>query len=787
MGAKKARNVIGFRYLMGVHMGLCRGPIDALTEIRVGDITAWPRAKISQTGGGTTTTVSDSEGTLIVDYTPPTYADVPLPDPVEVSSTIDIDAPELFGGDTKEGGIVGTCAVMMGEATQGQNADLVDMLKDSLVGAFRGVATLFYNGQVACNNPYPKSWKFRVRRAIQGWDGDTFYPEAAVIIHTVTAPSETKGEPDVDHYIHSMNAVHIIYECLTNREWGRGLPREMLDTQSFVYAADVAYCEYMGLCIPWTRQDTVEAFTQRIVDHLGAVIYPSKETGLLKIRLIRDDYNVGSLSTYSTDNGLLEIREDEQSSPETLINEVIVSYVDPIARGKAQTRVQNIGVMQAVGAINSKTVDYLGIPTRSLANRVAQRDLRIHSAVLRRFTLRMNRQAWKLAPGDIFRLSDTRRGISSIVVRVGAAEESEDGSISMTVVQDVFGLPASSYVGVPPNVVTIVTRPAVAQFSAINEVSYWDLVRRLPSTYLDGIEPTETYVYLMGAKPLTGLSPNYAVATGTPTTEMLIRGTGSWTAAGALTANMSAGQVNLFVAIGSLPASIPVGTPGQVDNEVIRIDAYNYTTGEVTISRGCLDTLPVSHNVGAAFWVLETGFGPDGTRYTQSEVVLGKVLTNTSNGQLHISLATQVSVTTVARHIRPYPPAKVKIDGGVFASATLAIPGFTVTWVHRNRITQNDVLFHQQNSSVTPEVGTTYTIKVRLQLDNTIVRTVTGLTGETWTYSPGDWATDGSPELIYVDLYSVRSGWDSWQSYHIPLQVKSLGWGMNWGNNWGGS
>ena len=33
--------VAGYRYLFGIHMGVCRGPIDELVEIRVGDRTAW--------------------------------------------------------------------------------------------------------------------------------------------------------------------------------------------------------------------------------------------------------------------------------------------------------------------------------------------------------------------------------------------------------------------------------------------------------------------------------------------------------------------------------------------------------------------------------------------------------------------------------------------------------------------------------------------------------------------------------------------------------------------------
>lgn len=38
----KGKNVtIGYSYFLGLHMGLCRGTIDSLLEIKVGDRTAW--------------------------------------------------------------------------------------------------------------------------------------------------------------------------------------------------------------------------------------------------------------------------------------------------------------------------------------------------------------------------------------------------------------------------------------------------------------------------------------------------------------------------------------------------------------------------------------------------------------------------------------------------------------------------------------------------------------------------------------------------------------------------
>lgn len=141
---KKKKTTIGYKYYMGLHMGLCRGPLDVLREIRVGDKRAW---------AGNITTSTD----------------------------IQIDQPDLFGGEEQEGGIQGTLAVLMGEATQPRHARLAQML-GGLVSAFRGVATAYFDGMVCAMSPYPKEWSFRVRRITKGWHNDApWYPEKAAI------------------------------------------------------------------------------------------------------------------------------------------------------------------------------------------------------------------------------------------------------------------------------------------------------------------------------------------------------------------------------------------------------------------------------------------------------------------------------------------------------------------------------------------------------------------------------------------------------------------------------
>lgn len=156
MGSSKSVT-IGFKYYMGLFMGLGRGPVDELVEIQVGDKTAWSGSVTS-------------------------------------SQRITINKPGLFGGDKKEGGINGTLDVMMGEPTQVAPSLLASMLGGA-VPAFRGMFTLFFDGQVSAMTPYLKTWKMRQRRAMMGWDGAVWY---AAKVRIILADED-------DNPIHAMN------------------------------------------------------------------------------------------------------------------------------------------------------------------------------------------------------------------------------------------------------------------------------------------------------------------------------------------------------------------------------------------------------------------------------------------------------------------------------------------------------------------------------------------------------------------------------------------------------
>ena len=124
-GSKKV--TVGYKYYLGAHMAICQGPIDSLSRIQVDRKTAWCGEADIQT------------------------------------NFIEINEPFLFGGDGREGGIIGKVDIIFGVDTQPRNLYLQSQLGDD-IPSFRGVFSVVLNQVYVGNNPYLKPWAFRVQR-----------------------------------------------------------------------------------------------------------------------------------------------------------------------------------------------------------------------------------------------------------------------------------------------------------------------------------------------------------------------------------------------------------------------------------------------------------------------------------------------------------------------------------------------------------------------------------------------------------------------------------------------
>lgn len=785
----KKSTTLGYRYLMTLFMGLCRGPVDAIMRIEVGGKVLYPRSEIERINPEFEWYVED--GVAYSVPLEPEYGPAVEQPEILTSTTVEIDAPDLFGGEEQggEGGMIGTLQVMMGEPTQAVNPDLVELFQDELIGAFRGIVTLLYDGVISAYTPFPKPWRYRLRRVYMGWDGPVFYPgTAAIPMHSgVGVTLGPDGNPQWD--IQAMNPAHVIYECMTNRLWGRGLPRELIDENSFVDSANTLFTENFGVCFKWSRQDTVEAFVQIVLDHIGAVLFTSRSTGEVNLRLIRGDYTVSALPVLSHDTGLLAITEDELAMPDSLVNEIIVDYIDPFDGEKRQTRAQNLALINSVGSIVSKSISYPGIPTAALANRVAQRDLKVHSTPLRKMRLEVSRAAWDVVPGDVLVLSDLSRGIEQLVIRVLTTSDKQDSVIELTAVQDVFGLPASSYASQPPATARPPQYPVPARHTAIYEVSYRELVAYVPQEVRDRLEDTDTLVFLVAARPLGLNTVGYTSMVGLVGSPAESGGAASWAPAAVVGTAVTPATTTINVFGADLPSTIPPNTPAYLGEEVVRIDSYDRATGVMTIARGLVDTIPQSHPSGTVLFLATGRVGISTSTYLDGQDVRGFALTRTPEGTLHPSLAVVATRELVGRHYRPYNVGRVRLAGEPFYAVTVLPEGIELTWAYRNRITQEDVLVPHETGTISPEAGTTVTINVLDPSDDSVIRSTTGITGTSWEYTEAMWATDGSPANVIFEVFTVRDGFDAWQHYRVPVTIvdaSSAGWGGDWGGVWGG-
>jgi len=155
MGGSSKTQTVGFRYFMDLLFGLCYGPVDRVRAVIVGDRRAW-------------------DGTQ------------------DENGIVQIDKPELFGGDEREGGIVGDLQVMMGAGDQALPSFASSRLPTPSP-AFRGVLTALYSGQISANNPYIKPFVIQVERITAGWHGGTAWYAAKAPI-----PIDGSGSSSAD-------------------------------------------------------------------------------------------------------------------------------------------------------------------------------------------------------------------------------------------------------------------------------------------------------------------------------------------------------------------------------------------------------------------------------------------------------------------------------------------------------------------------------------------------------------------------------------------------------------
>ncbi|UTC27982.1 putative virion structural protein [Stenotrophomonas phage A1432] len=747
MGSSK-KQTIGYKYHLGMHMILCHGPIDKITQINVDNKKAWSG---SSTGG-----------------------------------QIFINSPTLFGGDEREGGVggynnmgewmgipirqfsAGDVDIEMGRPTQGRNTYLQRML-GLAIPAFRGVVGIVLRRCYLGNNPYLKLWAFRGTRIHVRQDG---------IAQWYDAKAEVLGD---------MNPAHIIREVLTDPDWGMGYPEGDMNEDAFRAAADQLAAEGMGMSILWDKQQQLDDFLAIILRHIDASLYTDRLTGQFVLKLARGGYNVNTLQLLD-ETVISRITDFKRATIDELTNQVSVTFWDKSTGKDNSVTVQDIALAASQGATVGTTVQYPGFTNGTIATRVAARDLKALSTPLATATLYVTRVAANLNIGDVFKLSWAEYGIQSVVFRVTNVELGDLTSnlVKLSVIEDVFSLSDAIYAPPPPSEwVNPIGPPVSVQYRYLTEIPYYFMARSLGDSAAQVLAPTAGYLATAGARPSGGAIAAQILVNETSSTWEQ-RGTMTFCPTATIAAEVRGGEVTdiaitggvdlEFITAGSLAV---LGTG--VDNsnnafEIVQVTALTDTT--VTVRRGMLDTTP-RKSIAAGVRILFLGQGDFleelPTEYASGEYIQVRQLTTTPSGTLPLANAPidAITIASNARQNRPNPPGRLRLttsyQPNTIYEPEVYGPTLTANWAHRDRLQQTGAtLVLQDASSIGPEAGVTYW--VRWFIDNSQVRSQTGVTGLTDAYTP---PAGSGGKLFQVEILAQRAGQDAWRPLYHEFRYRA--------------
>jgi len=767
MGGKSQKMRVA-EYRLSTHFGVCLGPV-RLRGLYFGEKLAW-------------------EG--------------------DISSmeVIDLNKPDLFGGNQKEGGVEGSVFFLPGDETQTIPEELAARLgrtTDTCPG-FRGFASVFMTGNATLvggteivrtaygiplvpgtpgytlpgfvwgyNNPYLKT----------AWVKVTGEPEYTAGV----LPADTAMIGD------DCNPIHIIYDVLVDPNLMGGSAAG-IHTASFIDAAQTLTDEGFGLSMGWFEQDTPESFISEVLDHIQATVYTDPADGLFHIKLLRADYDIATLPEFDESNA--KLTNFQRKSWGETINEIVVSFTNPLNEDKATVSWQDLGNVIAQGAVVSDNRDYYGVRSADLATKLAVRDTQTASAPLATCELEIFRTTNpQIVPGGVIKVSNAALGLYSVIFRIGSVDygKTTDSKIRLTLIEDIFGFRVGAYYAPPETLHTDGATPSEAPFTKTFTMPAF-FIAQFSGAFPD---PDESFAAIL-ATQTDGDTSRYELWSEQTT----LGGTVEY---GNLGERMLTGRSTLVDALDAESESqiefgtATAGTGPEIDGFVLiggdedeqeiaflsEIDSNNVWT----VKRGMLDTTPKAWDAGTEIWFLSSTvqFG-DATALADGQTVNYKVLPKTSLGTLAIDDATAIPVTVSNRPTDPIRPAKVRANGTGFGEIDLiavaeADGDITITWALRNRDMEETTVYGWDDDGLTPPAGVTTTVRIYSASD-VLIATHAGITGESYVLNPYDYA---GKTLIRVNVKAVDAdGNESIQGHDLLIRVGYGGFGLNFGYTFGG-
>lgn len=512
---------------------------------------------------------------------------------------------------------------------------------------------------------------------------------------------------------YSMNLAHVLYQAETDPGMGRE-PLANMDDTSWRAGADWFFANGFGICT--TRDPSSESVADFIerVQKVGACSSTrSLVDGKLYLDIANGIYTLADLPILSDDD-VLDFSE-QPSTLSTATNSVSIKYFDVDAKEDRTTPpAQALDLIDAYGLIHD-VVEYPEIPSSTLALRVAARELIFAATPARAFDLKvMPGVSTALRPMAYVRLQCAKRGIADMVCLVSTKEEGslKSGAIALQLTEDVYSLPQTVNIAIDPGTGTGPVDPVAISIQRAFEAPYVDLAGSLSSADLKSLPVDAAYVEAVAIAPTGGLS--YDMQSQPDGGSYASQATGQWCPSALIVeADDTKTATTFTLASASGMGAVIVGGAAMWADEIVRVDTVTPVGAgyQVTLARGCADTVPQVHSAGERIWFYDTFAAADATEYTADELVNIKLLTRAANALLDVADATAISVTFEGRASLPYAPGQVKVAASDWP--TVVAGEFDLAWAHRNRVLQADQVIDTTVGSFTQPDNQRYGLRFK--------------------------------------------------------------------------
>jgi len=752
----------GFRYFIGLQMAICRGPVDLLINIRNDDSFAWGQDAPS------------ADANLV---------------PTDIGASYFIDEPEFYGGEESGGGggLVGGGRIFPGTETQAISTYLSPFQQPQ--PAYRGTCFITWERGEIGLAPQLRSFSYEVQRIPDGLDLATLQP----------------GNEEIDLGANPMN---VVFEALTNTEWGLARGSSDVDLVNFRAQAAILATEGQGFAWVWDRQQDVLELIKLVEQQVDGILTVDAVTGLFSFTLVRFDYTPGTLPLLDESNVKSVTRFQRPTWAETQ-NQIQIEFTD---RRKNYTTsfalAQDMANQDIVKAINAAKIRSPGVKNPTLANSIAWRELRALSTPIVTMKLVTDRSQFDVQPGDVLEFSWARFGITRLPIRITSVDRGKilENEMTIDAVQDVFSFNAGSY-----------SDPTDTGWQPINSAAQPSLRERLWEVPFQLSLDNDRHLAVLCSRD-GGLHISFDVLSDRVGTPFGLEGTeNDFTPTALITAAISRdkGDVTPFIQDISIDAlndvrideliavastTINPNDPSNVfliDEELLFFEtAIDAGGGIITLQNchfGLFDTVPADHLDNAVVWFIGLGLGllqRAGELPDPPGLIDVKILPQTVRNLLAEGSAATLSTDVQQRIRNPIPPGDPMVNLNRFHDLdgwTRAVGTLDITWLTRNRINQSfDTKQDDANIQQAGDVGAHVVVR-RVDTSAIVVDRINIFSNEFITTDFIPQTNPGIPdELDFTVEITNRTTAGNEGQVATTREFEVFGFGLNFGGDFGG-